>query len=88
VAAIFVAFVAVAGGALASNYEAGNAAPFLLLGAVVLPLVLVARAWSAVGSTRGAARVARALLCAATVLAAAFLLLDAVNPQYLTGFGL
>jgi hypothetical protein len=88
VAALFVVFVAVGGGALASNYESGNASPFLLLGAVVLPLVLLARAWSAVGSTRSAARVGRSLLCAATVLAAAFLLLDAVNPQYLAGFGL
>jgi hypothetical protein len=88
VAALFVAFVALGGGALASNYESGNASPFLLLGAAVLPLVLIARAWSAVGSASRAARVARSLLCAASVLAAAFLLLDTVDPQYLAGFGL
>jgi hypothetical protein len=88
VAALFVAFVALGGSALASNYESGNASPFLWLGAAVLPLVLVARAWSAVGSARASARVARSFLCAATVLAVAFLLLDTVNPQYLAGFGL
>jgi hypothetical protein len=88
VAILFVAFVAVGGGLLASNYESGNASPFLLLGVAVLPLVLVARAWGAVGSASKTARVARAVLCAATVLAAAFLLLDSVHPQYLAGFGL
>ena len=88
VAALFVAFVAVAGGLLASKYESGNAAPFLILGAGVLPLLLVARAWSAVGSQTGAARAARALLCGATVIATAFTLLDWFGPQYLPGFGL
>jgi hypothetical protein len=84
----FVAFVAVAGGVLASEYESGNATPFFLLGAAVLPLVLVARAWGAVGSQTRAARLGRALLCAATVLAAAFVLLDKAYPEYLVGFGL
>jgi hypothetical protein len=84
----FVAFVAIAGGVLASQYESGNATPFLLLGAAVLPLVLLARAWGAVGSQTRAARVGRALLCAATVVAAAFVLLDRVYPDYLVGFGL
>jgi len=88
VAALFVGFVAVAGGVLASRYEAGNAAPFLLLGAGVLPLLLLARAWSAVASQAAAARAARSLLCGATVLAAAFVLLDVYGPQYLSGFGL
>jgi hypothetical protein len=88
VAVLFVAFVAVAGGVLASNYESGNASPFLWLGAAVLPLVLVARAWSSVGSPRAAARIARATLCGGAVVAAAFVLLDALDPQYLSGFGL
>ncbi len=88
VAALFVVFVAVGGGILASKYESGNAAPFLVLGAGILPLLLVARAWSAVGSQTAAARGARALLCGATVIAAAFMLLDTLGPQYLTGFGL
>lgn len=84
----FVAFVAIAGGVLASQYESGNATPFLLLGATVLPLVLLARAWGAVGSQTRAARTGRALLCAATVLAMAFVLLEKVYPDYLVGFGL
>lgn len=84
----FVAFVAVAGGVLASQYESGNSTPFFLLGGAVLPLVLLARAWSAVGSQTRAARLGRALLCAATVVAAAFMLLEKVYPDYLVGFGL
>jgi hypothetical protein len=87
-AALFVAFVAVGGGFLASQYETGNARPFLLLGAGVLPLVLLARLWSAVGSQARAARVARSLLCGATVMATAFMLLQTITPQYLEGFGL
>jgi hypothetical protein len=88
VAVVFVGFVAFAGGFLASRYEAGNASPFLLLGAAVLPLLLVARAWSAVGSQTGAARAGRGVLCGTTVLAATFVLLDLFGPQYLPGFGL
>ncbi|HEX8792136.1 MAG TPA: hypothetical protein VF765_14380 [Polyangiaceae bacterium] len=84
----FVAFVAIAGGVLASQYESGNATPFLLLGAAVLPLVLLARAWGAVGSQTRVARLGRAVLCAATVVAAAFMLLERVYPDYLVGFGL
>jgi hypothetical protein len=88
VAVAFVAFVALAGGTLASHYESGNAMPFILLGAAALPLVLVARAWGAVGSPRRMARIGRAALCGATVLAAAFALLDVMSPEYLEGFGL
>ncbi len=87
-AALFIAFVALGGGLLASQYESGNAAPFLILGAGVLPLVLLARLWSAVGSQAPAARVARSVLCGATVVATAFVLLETVNPVYLEGFGL
>ncbi|HEY8041528.1 MAG TPA: hypothetical protein VIF15_17095 [Polyangiaceae bacterium] len=88
VSLLFVAFTALGGGYLASRYESGNAEPFLLLGAATLPLVLVARAWSAVGSQSAGPRAARAALCGATVVAAAFVLLEAVNPAYLEGFGL
>jgi hypothetical protein len=88
VALPFVAFLAIAGGWLATKYESGNSEPFYLLGAAVLPLVLIARAWSAVGSPSRAARMARSLLCAATVAAAAFTLLDQLDPRYLEGFGL
>jgi hypothetical protein len=88
VAVGFAAFVGLAGGALASSYESGNVGPFLMLGGATLPLVLVARAWGTVGSAWPAARFARALLCGASVLAAAFVLLDVVSPDYLQGFGL
>ncbi len=88
VAVAFVLYLAGAGGALASQYESGNATPFVGLGLAVLPLLFIARAWSSVGSTRAAARVGRAILCAVSVLAATFVLLDAVNPSYLEGFGL
>jgi hypothetical protein len=88
VSALLVAFVAVAGGALASNYESGNAGPFLIFGAAVLPIVLLARAWGAVGSTRPAARAGRALLGSGAVFATSFMVLDTIHPQYLAGFGL
>jgi hypothetical protein len=88
IAFAFVAFVAIGGGILAARYESGSAKPFLILGAASWPLVLVARAWSAVGSLRPAVRAGRALLCGATLLAAAFVLLDTVSPDYLEGFGL
>jgi type II secretory pathway pseudopilin PulG len=87
-AILFVLYVAGVGGMLASNYESGNATPFLLLGAAALPLVIAARAWGAVGSRHAAARVGRAILCGTTMVGAAFLLLDTVNPAYLEGFGL
>jgi len=88
VALAFGAYVAGVGGFLASQYESGNVAPFLLLGMGAPPFVLLARAWAAVGSTRAPARLGRALLCGASVIAAAFVLLYAVNPAYLEGFGL
>jgi hypothetical protein len=87
-AATFLAFLALAGGGLAARSESGSATPFLLFGAAALPLVLLARAWGAVGSTRRAGRLGRSALCAGAVLAAAFVLLDVVNPAYLEGFGL
>ncbi len=88
VSAAFVAFAALAGGALASNYERGNAAPFWLLGLAVLPLILLARAWSAVGSRTRAVLVLRVVLSGARVLAAAFARLDGWAPADLEGVGL
>jgi hypothetical protein len=88
IAAGFGAYVALVGGALASRYESGNAAPFLALGAVTVPLVLCAHVWNAVGGGNVLARAARAVLSGVSVLAAAFVLLDVVNPTYLDGFGL
>jgi hypothetical protein len=88
VAVPFVAVVAVGGGTLASRYEAGNAAPFLLLGAILVPTLVLAGLWSAVGSMAPAARAGRAALCGLSVVAAAFVLLDLLGPDYLDGFGL
>jgi len=88
VALAFAVYLAGAGGLLASQYESGSAGPFVRLAVAVLPLLLLARAWGSVGSTRRAARAGRAALCAVSVFATAFILLDAVNPSYLEGFGL
>jgi hypothetical protein len=87
VATLFVVFVAGAGGLLAAAYESGSAAPFLLLGAAAWPLILLARGWAAVGSTARWARAGRAALCASAALAAAFMVLDALDLSYLQGFG-
>lgn len=84
----YAAYVALAGAALASGYEAGTARPFLLFGAVLVPLLLVARAWGAAGSPAPAARGVRAALCAASALGAAFLVLEHVDVGYLEGLGL
>jgi hypothetical protein len=84
----FATYVAIVGGVLAAQYETGNATPFLVLGAAVVPLVLVARAWSAASSGNLAARIGRALLCTTSVFSAAFLVLRAVRSEYLDGFGL
>jgi hypothetical protein len=88
IAAGFGAYVALVGGALASRYESGNAAPFLALGAVTVPLVLCAHVWNTVGGRNALSRAVRAVLSGVSVLAAAFVLLDVVNPTYLDGFGL
>ena len=88
IALVFVAFIAVAGGTLASKYESGNATPFYAFGITVLPLVLLARAWGSIGSPSRAARAARAVLCGGAIASAAFMLLESLNPAYLEGFGL
>ncbi len=85
---VFVAYVALGGGFLASAYETGNAEPFVAFGAVLLPITIAARAWGVAGSSGSAARLGRALLSATAVAAAALLTLEAVNGQYLEGFHL
>lgn len=82
------AYAAGVGGVLATMYDGGRGAPFVALGAAVVPLVLVARAWSAVGSNARAARLARAAVCGAATIAAGFLVLEGLDPTYLEGFGL
>jgi hypothetical protein len=84
----FAAYVAVAGGLLATGYEDGNARPFLLFGAALLPILLVARAWAAAGAPSRSARGLRAALCATSALGAAFLVLEHVDVIYLEGLGL
>jgi hypothetical protein len=84
----FALYVALTGGALASAYETGNAEPFLVFGAVLVPIVVLARAWGAAGSGAAGARFGRAMVCASAVFAAAFLVLETVNAQYLEGFNL
>jgi hypothetical protein len=87
-AAVYAAYAAVVGGLLASSYESGNAAPFLALGFAILIIACVSRAWSAAGSPRPVARILRALLCASSVVAAGFLILERIDISYLQGFGL
>ena len=84
----FVAWMAILGGMLASQYERGHALPFFILGAAVFVLTLLARAWGAAGSGAPGAKAVRAVLSAASVLAAAFLVLESIDTGYLEGFGL
>jgi hypothetical protein len=84
----FGAYVALMGGVLASTYETGNAEPFIAFGAVLVPVAVAATAWGAAGSRQVGARVGRAILSATAVAAAAFLVLEAINGQYLEGFNL
>ncbi len=84
----FAAYVAIAGSALAAGYEAGNATPFLVLGAVLVPLILLSRAWGAASSVAPVSRALRAVLCASAVVAGGFLVLETVDSAYLEGFGL
>lgn len=69
----YAAYLAIGGAILASKYEAGTARPFLFFGAALFPLLVLARAWSAAGSSSLNARVGRAAVCAAGVASAAFL---------------
>jgi hypothetical protein len=88
VAGAFALYLAGVGAVLASHYETGHAAPFVGLAIASVPIVLLARGWSAAGSRRPGARTGRAVLCAASMLASAFVVLDVLNPSYLDGFGL
>ncbi len=84
----FFAYVAITGALLATFYERGTSAPFVAFGVAALPITFGARAWAAVGSPRPAARAARTLVCGASVVAAAFLVLEWIDVEYLKGFGL
>jgi hypothetical protein len=84
----YAAYVALGGALLASGYEQGTSKPFLWFGVVLIPLVLIARAWGAAGGTTRTARIARAAVCAAGALGAAFLVLERIDAAYLEGMGL
>jgi hypothetical protein len=85
----FAAWIAVFGGILATSYEKGNESPFIALGLAVLPIFMIARAWSAAGAESSFVKIGRAVLSAASVAAIAFVVLTYVgNGMYLAGFGL
>lgn len=88
VIALYGAYVALLGAALASGYEEGTSKPFVVFGAVLVPLLFLARAWSAAGSISRAARAGRAVLCGASALSAAFLVLETIDVGFLEGMGL
>lgn len=87
-AVLYGVYVAVSGALLASGYESGTGVPFLVLGVAIVPIVLLARAWSVAGSAARPARATRAAVCAAGALGAAFLVLERVNASFLDGMGL
>jgi hypothetical protein len=88
VAMLFLVYTGLVGGYLASSYENSSSLPFVWFGALVAPLVLVFRAWSAVGSPRLAARIGRSMAAVAATVAVGFLVVEKINPTYLEGFGL
>jgi hypothetical protein len=86
-----IVFAAVACGVaafLASRYEQTSAYPFAAMFPAMFAVALLARSWSAAGSPALHARIFRAVASFAGVFAAAFLLLDRMDPLYLQGFGL
>jgi hypothetical protein len=87
-ALLYAAYVALAGGYLASDYENGDPAPFYLFGASLLPVLALFRAWSAVGSRGAAARAGRAIAAVTVTAAIGVLVVELDNPAYLQGFGL
>ncbi len=84
----FFGYAGAVGGYLATTYENGSAAPFLLFAAVMIPFAMILRLWSAVGSPRLTARASRGVTAVAATLAAGFLVVEQVNPSFLEGFGL
>jgi hypothetical protein len=82
-------YVGAAAAVLARLHGGGDPRPFLWLGLGILGVGVIARAWAIASSNQtAAARSARALACAACVLAAAFLSLERADAGYLESFGL
>ena len=88
VTAFFFVYAGLVGGYLASRYENSSAVPFVLLAALMVPLVVILRAWSTVGSARLPARVGRGAVAVGATVALGFLVVEQVNPAFLEGFGL
>lgn len=84
----FLVNLALVGGYFASGYENGSPIPFVILAVAMLPLIVMFRVWSAVGSSHAAARAGRASAAVAATVALGFLVVEHVNPSYLEGFGL
>ncbi len=83
----FGALVAGLGSLMVSLYERGHAMPFVALGGALALIAFMARMWrlaSPPGPLRGGMR---ALLSATSSMAAAFLILENFNVQYLEAFG-
>ena len=80
--------VAIVGSGLAWYLSRASPAPILGLGAALVLLLVCARAWAALGSGAPLFRSARALVAAASVLGAGFLVLEWADPRYLESFGL
>jgi hypothetical protein len=88
VISFFLVYAGLFGGYLASSYENSTPLPFFLFAGFMLPLVVIFRLWSAVGSARLVARTGRGAAAVAATLALGFLVVEQVNPAYLEGFGL
>jgi len=86
--AFFLIDVGLVGAYLASSYENSSGLPFVLFAALMLPLLILFRAWSAVGSGHVTARLGRGALAAVATIALGFLVVEHVNPAYLEAFGL
>jgi len=84
----FLGYMGLVGGGMAESYENSSSLPFALFAAFMLPLVVIFRVWSAVGSPALAARSLRGIAAVAATLALGFLVVEQVNPAYLEGFGL
>jgi hypothetical protein len=90
-APLALAFATVAAGVagfLASQYEQTSPYPFATMLPAMFVIGILARAASAGGDATAGARALRAAIAFAAVFAAAFLLLDRMDPIYLQGFGL
>lgn len=88
VVTLFLLYVGLLGGVLASSYENSSSVPFVLFAALMLPMMLLFRMWSAVGSPRIAARFGRGAIAVAATVALGFLVVETINPSYLEGIGL